>query len=144
LLVQAEVLGIFGREDLREAAWWTVPWNNGNKQAPYWAFKLYRNYDGAQGTFGDQGLATATTLAGVSVFGALRSSDQKITVMVVNRNATASTAKLQLQGLTATTLATYSMKVGDSGITTGVDITATNSVFSATLAANSVTLFVSK
>jgi hypothetical protein len=144
LLVQAEVLGIFGREDLRAAAWWTVPWNNGNKQAPYWAFMIFRNYDGVGGTFGEQGLATATTVAGVSAFGAARTSDQKVTVMAVNKNATVTPVTLQLQNSTATTVAVYSVKVGDAAITSGNDIAAMSSMFSATLAASSVTLFVSK
>jgi O-glycosyl hydrolase len=88
--------------------------------------------------------ATASTVAGVSAFGATLTSDQKVAVIAVNKNVTVTPVTLQLQNSTATALAVYSVKVGDTDMTAGTDITAMSSMFSATLAASSVTLFVSK
>ena len=47
---QADMLGIFGRENLDLATRWTTP----DPSTPtYLAMKMYRNYDGAKSAFGD-------------------------------------------------------------------------------------------
>src|SRR5439155_1358509 len=51
---QADILGIFGRENLDMAARWTTP----DATTPtYKAIKMYRNYDGALSAFGDVSVA---------------------------------------------------------------------------------------
>ena len=49
-LVEADVLGIFGKYGVRLAAYWTTPVNGQGAPLPAWhAFRLYRNYDGRAG-----------------------------------------------------------------------------------------------
>ena len=81
---QADVLGIFGREGLDFAARWTAP-ARGSLVSK--AFQMYRNYDGLGKTFGDTSVRTTVpdpdTLA---AFGAIRSSDNALTVIIVNKD----------------------------------------------------------
>jgi hypothetical protein len=50
LTAQADVLGIFGREGLDIATRWTTP---AAGSPVFRAMQMYRNYDGANSTFGD-------------------------------------------------------------------------------------------
>ena len=86
---QADILGIFGREGLDLATRWGVPDPAGEA---YLAMKIYRNYDGNKSTFGDTSvLATGPDPDDVSVFGAERSKDGALTIMVVNKYLTGNT-----------------------------------------------------
>jgi hypothetical protein len=80
---QADLLGIFGREGLDLATRWTTP----DPSTPtYLAMKIYRNYDGQKSTFGDTSvLASGPNPDNVAVFAAQRSSDNALTVVVVNK-----------------------------------------------------------
>ena len=80
---QADILGIFGREGLDLAARWTTP---ASSTPTYKAIKLYRNYDGMKSGFGDVSVAaTAPDPDSLAAFGALRSADGSLTVMVINK-----------------------------------------------------------
>ncbi len=104
-LTQADILGIFGREGLDLGAFW--PTTNPSTQIPgMMAFEIYRNYDGNKSTFGDTALASTSTNASnadgegqLSVYGALRSSDKAVTVVVINKTYGSLTSTLSLQGL---------------------------------------------
>jgi hypothetical protein len=80
---QADIWGIFGREGLDLAARWQAP----KPGTPvYRAMRLIRNYDGHGRAFGDTALTTTVPDADlVSAFGAKRSSDGALTVLVVNK-----------------------------------------------------------
>jgi len=63
---------------------------------------MYRNYDGAKSTFGDMALASTSANQGqLSVYGALRSSDGAVTVMVINKTYGALTETLNIANLTS-------------------------------------------
>jgi hypothetical protein len=95
---QAEVLGIFGREGLDFAARWTTP--DRGKPA-YKAILMYRNYDGRGSTFGDVSVrASVPNPDAVSAFAAVRSSDQALTVMLINKSGSVTT-DLQLSNFNA-------------------------------------------
>jgi hypothetical protein len=81
---QADILGIFGREGLDLATRWTTP----DPSTPtYKAMKLYRNYDGKKSTFGDTSiLTTVPNPDNLSAFGAVRTSDGAMTLMVINKD----------------------------------------------------------
>ena len=81
---QADLYGIFGREGLDMAARWTTP---ATASPTYKAMKIYRNYDGNKSTFGDVSVKTTSSSNpdSLSVFGAQRSSDDAVTVMVINK-----------------------------------------------------------
>ena len=87
-LAQIDVLGVFGREGMYLANYWGDGPGNG-KLPPYIAaaFKLYRNYDGKGGTFGDTAVAATTDVAKASVFAA---TDAKrpgvLTIIVINKD----------------------------------------------------------
>jgi hypothetical protein len=50
------------------------------------SFAMYRNYDGNKSTFGDQSLsATSANQGQLAVYAALRSSDNAVTIMVINK-----------------------------------------------------------
>jgi hypothetical protein len=81
---QADIWGIFGREGLNLADRWTTP---ATGTPTYLAMKMYRNYDGNNSAFGDRSVsATVGNPDQVDAFGAVRSSDGALTVMVVNKN----------------------------------------------------------
>jgi hypothetical protein len=86
-LAQIDALGVFGREGLYLANYWGD--GPGNGKLPKYiatAFKLYRNYDGTGGTFGDTAVSATTDVAKASVFAA---TDAKrpgvLTVIVINK-----------------------------------------------------------
>src|SRR5262249_20928943 len=80
---QADILGIFGRENLDMAARWTTP----DPSTPtYKAIKIYRNYDGNKSTFGDTSVsATVPNPDNLSSFAAVRTSDNALTIMVISK-----------------------------------------------------------
>ncbi|MEO8128061.1 MAG: glycoside hydrolase family 44 protein [Bryobacteraceae bacterium] len=86
---QADIYGIFGREGLDMAARWTTP----DASTPtYKAMKLYRNYDGNKSGFGDTSVRAAVPNPdNVSAFAAVRTADQALTVMVINKYLSGST-----------------------------------------------------
>lgn len=85
----ADVLGIFGREGLDMATYWTVP----NPNTPvYQAMKLYRNYDGSKSTFGDISVSDVVPNPDeISSFAALRTKDGALTIMAINKQLTTDT-----------------------------------------------------
>jgi Glycoside hydrolase family 44 len=87
---QADILGIFGREGLDMATRWTTP----AAQSPaYKAFRMYRNYDGSQSRFGDVSVsASGPNPDNVSTFAAHRTSDNALTIMIVAKVLSGSTA----------------------------------------------------
>jgi hypothetical protein len=104
-LAQADILGIFGREGLDLATMW--PTTNPSKQIPgMMAFQIYRNYDGANSTFGDTVLPSTSANQGqLSVYGAVHTSGAatgKVTVMVINKTYGSLTSTVSLTGLSST------------------------------------------
>jgi hypothetical protein len=82
-VAQADILGIFGREGLDLGALWGPPDLNSPSM---FAFKIFRNYDDAGGEFGDTSLAATSSDQGkVALYAALRSADDAVTIMVVNK-----------------------------------------------------------
>jgi hypothetical protein len=86
-LTEADVLGIYGRQGLDFANFWTVPQPT---DPVAYSFRLYRNYDGAGGQFGATSVnSTSTDQGQLSVYGALRSSDGALTVIAINKTTSA-------------------------------------------------------
>ncbi|MDE3164624.1 MAG: hypothetical protein KGN36_02375, partial [Acidobacteriota bacterium] len=97
-LAQADLLGIFGREGLDAATLWgpTSP-----TDPAAFAFRMYRNYDGIGGAFGDTGVQASSADPGsLAVYAALR-ADLNLTVMVINKTATDLAAPLSLANFPA-------------------------------------------
>jgi hypothetical protein len=141
-LAQADVLGIFGREGLDLATLWGPPTLD---QPGAFAFRMYRNYDGGGGGFGDTSVqATSADQGSLAVYAAQRSSDHALTVVVINKTSNALTSDVSLTGFTPTSAAAvyrYSA-ASPNAIVREADQPVTAAGFSATFPASSITLFV--
>jgi hypothetical protein len=106
-LAEADVLGIFGQQGLDFANMWTPP-------APTdpiaYAFRLFRNYDGAGGQFGSSGVSAVSSNPGnLSIYAATRATDGALTIVVINKTTAAIETSLSLANFTpASTAAVYS------------------------------------
>ena len=97
-LAQADLLGIFGREGLDLATLWGPPKPT---DPGAFAFRMYRNFDGIGGTFGETGVQASSADQGkLSVYGALR-VDGNLTVMVINKTTADLTSALSFAGFGA-------------------------------------------
>lgn len=96
-LATADVLGIWGRENVYLANYWAYPPKN---SPPYLAFKLFRNADGAGHGFGDVACAASSPDPDkLSVYAATDSRTGELTVVLVNKMPKATvTAPLTLTG----------------------------------------------
>jgi hypothetical protein len=83
-IAQADALGIFGREGLFAASEWpltpTQPYINA-------AFEMYRNFDGADGAFGDSSImASNSDVADTSIYASVDSADPNMmTLVAINK-----------------------------------------------------------
>jgi len=141
-LAQADVLGIFGREGLDLATLWAPP--NATDPGAF-AFRMYRNYDGAGAGFGDVStLATSTGQDSLSIYAAQRSADNALTIMVINKTAGALSSTVALSGFNPEpSAAVYQYSAAQPGaIQHAADVAVTAAGLSADFPANSITLFV--
>jgi hypothetical protein len=138
---QADILGIFGREGLDLATRWTAV---ATTNIVHQAMKMYRNYDGNKSTFGDTSVAaTGPNPDNVSTFAAVRSSDGALTVMVINKQITASaTASITINNFLASGTAQVWQLTSANAITRLNDLSFAGSGFTNTVPAQSITLFV--
>jgi hypothetical protein len=138
---QADIDGIFGREGLDLATRWTTP----DPSTPtYKAMKMYRNYDGNKSTFGDTSILTVVPNPdNLSAFGAVRTGDGALTLMVINKNLTNATPiTANLTNFNATGTAQCWQLTSTNAITQLANITLTNKVLSDMVPAQSITLYV--
>jgi hypothetical protein len=99
-LTQADILGIFGAYGLDLATLWGAP--DATQVPGLMAYEIYRNYDGSNSTFGDTALASTSANQGkLSVYGALRTADNKLTIIVINKTYGDLTSTLSIAGLPA-------------------------------------------
>ncbi len=98
-LAQADVLGIFGREGLDLATLWDKP---ATSDPGAFAFRMFRNYNGQGGTFGDTSVsATSADQGQLAVYAARRGGDGALTLMVVNKSTDSLTSQINLVGFTS-------------------------------------------
>jgi hypothetical protein len=138
---QADILGIFGREGLDMAARWGVPAPGG---LAYKACQMYRNYDGNKSRFGDVSvLASGPNPDNVSVFAAQRSSDNALTVMVINKQLTNSAPlNLTITNFNPASSAQAWRLTAANVIARLPDLPLTNNIVTHSLPAQSITLYV--
>jgi hypothetical protein len=97
-LAEADMLGIFGSYQVDFANMWNTP-------APTdpiaYAFRLYRDYDGNGGRFGETSVqASSTDPTQLAVYGAQRSADGALTLVVLNKTTAAIGATFSLANFT--------------------------------------------
>jgi hypothetical protein len=100
-LALANILGIFGREGLDLACYWSYP---PPASSAAQAYRCYRNVDGAGGAFGDQLLEVtwvgpAVGWSGVTLYAAYEESRRMVTVMAVNQSGLARTVQVGVKGI---------------------------------------------
>jgi len=96
-IAEMDVLGIFGREQLDFADMWSPP-------APTdpiaYAFRMFRNYDGNGGQFGDTSVSAVSSDQGtLSIYAAQRSADNAVTVLVINKTTAAIASAISFANL---------------------------------------------
>jgi hypothetical protein len=138
---QADVLGIFGREGLDLATRWNTPAAGTPTRL---SMKMFRNYDGNKSTFGDTSIfAGGPDPDTVSVFGAVRSSDGALTVMVINKQLTTDAAlTMNLTNFSASDTAQVWQLTSANTITRLSDVSLVRDTLSTTVPRQSITLFV--
>jgi len=151
-VAQADILGIFGSYGLDMATLWGPP--DPTTQVPgLMAYEIYRNYDGKKSMFGNMALASTSANQGtLSVYSALRTSDNAITIVVINKTYGSLTSSVSLANFTPTGAAQawlYS-NANIAGIVAQPAVTltsppagsTTSTIASYTFPAQSITLFV--
>ncbi|WP_203597230.1 glycoside hydrolase family 44 protein [Actinomadura bangladeshensis] len=140
-LAEADVLGVFGREGLDLATLWAPP---AATDPGAYAFRMYRNYDGAGSAFGDTSVRAASADQDeLAVYAAQRSSDEALTLMIVNKSLTDDlTSTVSIAGRTGSEPAeVYRYSGADlSSITHAPDVTVGSDGFTSTFPASSITL----
>ena len=141
-LTEADVLGIYGRQSLDFANLWTVP----KPTDPVaFSFRLYRNYDGAGGQFGNTSVNSNSTDQGqLSVYGALRSSDGALTVVAINKTTSAIQTSLTLANFSSSpTAAVYTYSNANlAQIVAGTPVAVVSGALNYNFPAYSATVFV--
>lgn len=83
-LAIAEVLGVFGREDVFLATYWQRP--KAGTPGDF-AFRMYRNYDGRGGAFGDLAVSTSSSAPDLlSAYGSRDRSTGDLKVLLINKS----------------------------------------------------------
>ena len=99
-LAQAEVLGIFGRERVDMAMLWPATPEAIAPGTPLdHVFRLFRNYDSAGSTFGNQSLQSYSSDRGQLTIYATQQNSNKVTVMVINKTKSDITTPISLNGI---------------------------------------------
>jgi phosphatidylinositol glycan class B len=142
-LAVADVLGIFGRENLYLASYWASPEDT---SYAYQAFKLYGNYDGYGSRFQPVSVAAESSDQNeLSVYAAIAPSGKKLTVISINKNPTQDiTARINLEGFAPNTTAqVYSISAATTAqIATNAPITNVSTSFLHTIPCYSAHLLV--
>ncbi|HLW82708.1 MAG TPA: Ig-like domain-containing protein [Candidatus Acidoferrales bacterium] len=78
------------------------------------AFRIFRNYDGQGGQYGNVSVESTSSDQGrLSVYGALRSSDHALTVLVINKTTQPIATALSLANFAASTASVFSFSGAD-------------------------------
>lgn len=125
-IAQADVLGILGRDGVFAANQWQLATDESFIEG---GFRMFRNFDGANGSFGDTSVrATTDDVAGTSVYASVDSSNPNVLLVVaINKTNAPLSAVMQLAhvlpGATATTyrLTSATAVPQSAGTTTIVD-----------------------
>jgi hypothetical protein len=139
-LIQADTLGIFAREGLDLATFWEMP-NDGDKI--FDAFRMFRNFNGKGGRFGDTWVRSTSGNQGqLAVYGAQRTGDGAYTILVLNKTSGALTSPLSLSGITVAGAAHVWRWTGSGIADGGTQSTGGGAGFTATYPARSMTMLV--
>jgi hypothetical protein len=143
-IAEADVLGIFGREGLYAATLWPLESNN---SFIHGGFEIFRDYDGANGSFGDTSIrATNSDPVNTSVYASVDAGNAaRMVVVAINKSGGALTAGIAVthatQFHTARVYALTSANSAPQRVLPDINITQSNA-FQYSMPANSVTTLV--
>ncbi len=140
-LAQADLLGIFGAFGLDLATLWGPP---SPTDPGAFAYKIYRNYDGIGGAFGETGVQAASAdQSQLAVYAAMR-SDSSLTALVINKTGGPLTSTLSLANFQAGSSAQVWQYSGANlgAIVAQPGIALGSNTLTATYPANSITMLV--
>ncbi len=138
---QADIFGIFGAHGLNMATRWTTP----DASTPtFKAMQMYRNYDGRNSGFGETSVsAVAPQPDDLSAFAAIRSKDGAMTVMVISKVLSGSTAlTLSVAHFATSGVASVYRLTSANAITAMPSLKLLDGTLTDTLPAQSITLYV--
>jgi hypothetical protein len=142
-LVEADVLGLFGKHGVRLAAFWTTPVDgNGAPRPAYRAFQLYRNADGMGRGFGDTSVTAASPRASVAVYAAIDSATGALTVVVINKDTAALAAPLSIAHFDAGGAAKVFQVIGGGAPTAQPDVPISGGALTLSVPARAMQLLV--
>ncbi len=152
-LAQADILGIFGREGLDIGTLWGPPDPTKSQTPGLMAFEVFRNYDGSNHMFGDMAISSVSADQGkLSVYGAVRTKDNMITLVVINKTYGDLTSTLSVNNLPAAVTSAQAFLYSNANLSAivaqpNVTVTppsgsSTASTISTTFPAQSITLLV--
>ncbi|HET9865116.1 MAG TPA: glycoside hydrolase family 44 protein [Steroidobacteraceae bacterium] len=143
-IAQADALGVFGREGLFAATLWRLA---GNNNFIYGGFDMFRNFDGANGGFGDTSIrATSSDVANATVYASVdQGNANRMVIVCINKADADTTASLAItHGVQFQTAKVYQLTgaspQGQPQARSAVAITANS--FQLTMPANSITTLV--
>lgn len=145
-IAQADVLGIFGRESLFAATLWKL--GSTNHSFIYGGFEMFRNYNGANGSFGNTSIeATNPNAQDYSVYASVDAGNpDRMVLVVINKTNQTRTAGIAVTHTSQFNVAeVYQLTSGNSQPqrVSDINITQTNA-FQYTMPAYSVTTIVLK
>ncbi len=139
-VAEADVLGIFGREDLFAAALWDL---SGGTRFIDGAFAAFCNFDGAGGRFGDTSIAASSSDASLaSIYGSVdEATDERMVLVAVNKSTGPTSAEIRITHSTSLAHgATWQITAGSPAPTPGPALVANGrTTFRLEMPASSVT-----
>jgi hypothetical protein len=143
-LAQADMLGIFGKQGVRLATYWTNPLDeNGNRLAAMRGFEAFLSYDGRGARFGDVGIDAATLVPSLSAWASTDGARATITLVLVHKATSARTVTIgarNFQPSGAARIWQYAAETRET-LTPRPDVAASaNGTYSVALPAESITV----
>jgi glycosyl hydrolase family 44 len=139
-LAVADVLGIFGREGVDMASYWTFP----SPETPAGlAFSMYTHFDTEGDAFGDEAVGDSLDASAdyVTSYASVDSATGDVVVIAINKRDDAPLpAKIRLDGVVGATGEIYQLVGGDGAVRDVGSSTSADSEFSIILPASSITL----
>jgi hypothetical protein len=139
-IAQADVLGVFGREGVFAANEWALSSNEAFIQG---GFNMFRNFDGANGTFGDLSVrANTDDIAGSSIYASRSTTNtNELIIVAINKTSAPIPAAMQLIGvLPGATVTSFQLTSGNPVPQAAGTVTVADPLnFASTLPAYSVT-----
>ena len=118
-LAQADVLGVFGQQGLFAAALWEL---DSDSSYLFAAFRMYRDYDGRGGAFGDTAIsAQSSDVATATVYASIQAaSPSQVILVAINKTTSAQTAAIALtHPVPLTTADVYTLTAAGAAPATG-------------------------